>query len=363
MTTITMERTSRTPTRERAEEILHSKLLPGWHKQTTEVVEAIQDTGNNLVDRIAKRSAIEWAADKNTITIEIDRKLEVHDNALQQAASLAEVPASYVELLRHNDPELLAHNLNRRFAAKPDSRQLVRSVRGKALAILSDKYRRIDGRPVLEEVTKAAKRFKLAPMGGSATDVRHHLRLALPQVFEPVPGEFVMFGLNWSSSDFGRGALDIGDFFLRVFCNNGAVTESHIHQIHLGKRIEDTEGILSERTLQLDTMTALSAVRDVINARMDPAKIEERVNLVRLAAQKELTPGNVDAFLKKFLKKEQVQAAREAFLSPDIEMLPQGSNVWRLSNTLSWLANTTTANREQALDFQELAGKVLLLAA
>ena len=171
-----------------------------------------------------------------------------------------------------------------------------------------------------------------------------------------------MFGLNWSSSDFGRGAQNISDFFLRVFCNNGAVTETHMHQVHLGSRIEADDGILSPLTLALETEASLSAAVDVINDRMDPKRIEERIEIVRLAAEKNLTPGGVDAFLKKYLKKEQVKLAKEAFLSPDVEMLPPGNNVWRLSNTLSWLANNES-DREQSLDYQELAGKVLLLAA
>lgn len=370
-TTITMERNN-SITKARAEEILHSKLLPGWGKQTNEVIDSINTTSASLQDLMAKRSAFLWNIEHspfhehrsvNTLVVELAGKIfSVHSNALEQAAQLANIPFSYVDLLHRNDPELLAHNLNKRFSSSPNTQQLVRCVRNETRAILSNRYKRIDCRPMMEAVTGAAKNHGLVPMGGKASDLRHHLRLAMPRVFEPVPGEFVMFGLNWSSSDFGRGAQNISDFFLRVFCNNGAVTETHMHQVHLGSRIEADDGILSPLTLALETEASLSAAVDVINDRMDPKRIEERIEIVRLAAEKNLTPGGVDAFLKKYLKKEQVKLAKEAFLSPDVEMLPPGNNVWRLSNTLSWLANNET-DREQSLDYQELAGKVLLLAA
>ena len=347
-------------TRERAQEILHGKLLPGWKAQAGAVVENIMARSNALVDRVAKSTAMSWKTDGNTITLDVAGEAHtLHENAMQQAAALAEVPASYVTLLRHADPELLAHNLTKRFSTRVRDRQLVRSVGTQARAILSDKYRRIDSRPIMETLAKAAQSHGLVPMGGSATDLRFHMRLAIPEVYEVVDGEFVMFGLNWSNSDFGKGANDISDFFLRVTCNNGAVAESLLRQVHLGRRMEMSEGILSAETLALDTAAAVSACRDVIRTSLNKDRIQERVDVVRRAAAKELAPASVDAFLRKHLGKEAVKLARETYLSPDVEMLPQGQNVWRLSNTLSWLANAPDTDRETALDFQALAGRVL----
>lgn len=361
-------------TRARAEEILHSKLLPQWRGETGDTFRRLVEQAGLMEDRVAPATALSfaWANGNATpsrgevvstaghLTTTVGgATLNTHANALQQAGGLTDIPAAYVTTLLANDPELLTYNLNRRMHARPN-RQLVRSVRGTARAVLSDKYRRLDSRPILENLSAEAQKLGLMPMGGIATDLQFRIRLAVPQVFEPLEGEFVMLGLDWSNSDFGRGAHDITAFLLRVACANGAVRDSAFRQVHLGKRLS-ADGVLSEQTLQLDTMAAASAAGDVVRAYLEPARIEERLNEVRAAAARDVTPMAVDAFLKKHLGKEGAARAAETYRSAEVEMLPPGNSVWRLSNALSWLANE--AEGDARADLQEAAGKALSLVA
>lgn len=354
-------------TRQKAESILHGKLLPNWRASTGATIGAIIERAGLMQDRVAKSEAIQWALGPTVgghaaVNMVVgDATLTVHSNALAQAAELADVPQAYVNTLLAQDPELLTNNLNKRFTRRGHNRQLIRAVGPEARAILSDKYRRIDSRPIVEQLAEQAQKLGLVPMGGVSTDLRFGIRLCLPEVYEVIPGEFVCFGLNWSNSDFGKGANTFSAFFLRVICNNGMISDVALRQVHLGRRLDD-DSMLSEKTMQLDTLAAASAAEDVVRGYLSPEKIEERLTAVRAAAAKDVTPQRVEEFLKKHLSKEGVAQAKAAYLSADVEMIPPGQNVWRLSNALSWLANTEGVNAEQALDYQELAGKALMLA-
>jgi len=135
--------------------------------------------------------------------------------------------------------------------------------------------------------------------------------------------------------------------------------ESALRQIHLGAKITEDD-VMSQRTIDLHTATAVSATEDVVRAYLDPAKIEEKLEGVRLAAMKDVTPLRVEEFLKRHLTKEAVKLAKETYLSADVTMLPPGGSAWRVSNTLSWLANQPDVDAETALDYQTLAGKALV---
>ncbi|HMH12634.1 MAG TPA: hypothetical protein VK578_05960 [Edaphobacter sp.] len=48
----------------------------------------------------------------------------------------------------------------------------------------------------------------------------------MPEVYEPVPGEMVAYGLSLENSDFGNGALSIRAYLLRIWCTNLAITQA-----------------------------------------------------------------------------------------------------------------------------------------
>jgi hypothetical protein len=62
--------------------------------------------------------------------------------------------------------------------------------------------------------------------------------------------------------------------------------------------------------------------------------------------------------LKRFMTKKELDTALNKFNEPDIEELPGGNTVWRLSNAVSWLASQTQ-DEERQLELQKLAGRLL----
>ncbi len=286
----------------------------------------------------------------------------VHKHALGQVAQRAGVPTQYlVELVASKDEwkkELAGQILNRHYGqGETDTRFLLRSVKGQVRGFLSDKYRRLDSRPLLEAFAEECNKVGAVPVDGISSDTRVSLRALNPTVYEPVPGEAVAFGVEWHNSDFGAGAHSLRAFMLRVWCLNGATMENAMAQVHLGRGISD-DVELSKRTYDLDTRASISALRDVVGGLLSHRKIEAGIATVRAAADKEVTWAAVAPQLSKALLKGELKGVRDAYESQDVYNLPPGQTMWRVSNALSWIAGSTE-DADRKLELQRLAGQVL----
>lgn len=295
----------------------------------------------------------------------------LHENAVRQLAAQSDMPKKFIDSIIGRGAwgtDLIAHNFNQILHNGNGTKYLIRSVQDETRAILSDRYRRIDSRPLIDAFAAESQSLGLVPFEGYALDTTVRIRGILPTVFEPYPGEYIAFGLQWKNSDFGVGGHELGFFLLRPVCLNGAVGESFLRQVHLGGRLsEDIE--FSAQTYQLDTQANVSALRDIVRHALGAGNIDGQVDAIRFAHEKNITPKEAKDFLSKNLLKGDADEVTEAFISPDIEMMPAGQNQWRLSNALSWVANIKTASgeTEKALELQSLAGslipKVELLSA
>lgn len=288
--------------------------------------------------------------------------LTIHDHALQQIAarpSIRNLSTVVNELYGKGEwgKELIAHNLNEIYSHMNGQRYLLRSVRGEVRGFLSDAYRRLDSRPLLEAFIGAVRKFGARPVDGFALQTKMNVRAILPMVFEPFKGEIMAFGAQLSDSDFGDGKLGVSGFVLRMWCTNLATTEDVLSQIHLGRRLSDNVAF-SEHTLRLDTETMASAVNDVAAHVLGPSAVNQYIDLVKRANDEKVEPDKIHAWAKKNLTKSESDAAVNRFNSADVEMLPPGQTRWRWSNALSWLANETE-DEHRKLELQEFAGGIL----
>jgi len=113
------------------------------------------------------------------------------------------------------------------------------------------------------------------PYEGYVTDTKIAIQAIMPEVYEPVPGEVVAFGLSLENSDFGNGALSLRAYLLRIWCTNLAITQEEMRQVHLGKRLDESM-VYSQRTYELDAQTTVSALRDVIQNSSTPASCSSK---------------------------------------------------------------------------------------
>jgi hypothetical protein len=291
----------------------------------------------------------------------------MHENAFRQTADRFGLPMAYASDLFERGrwgAELIASNLQE-LAGHHGKRVLVRSVgdpqdgagTAEARGFLSDTYRRLDSRPLLEAVAETWQELGAVPIDGVVTDTRVTLRAILPQVLEVSPGEYVVAGAAWENSDFGRGAHALRAFLYRLICANGATMEQALRQVHLGARLND-DLAYSAKTYELDTKATASALRDVARHLLTPAKVEERLAQLRKADGKEVEAKEVDRLLRKHLTKGEAEEVTKAFAGAETVMLPPGQTMWRLSNALSWVAQKLP-NPERRLDFERLAGSVI----
>jgi len=287
------------------------------------------------------------------------QQLQVHDHALAQVAGRAGIRnlGTVVSELRSRGEwgaKLVAHFFNEVYSHLNGDRFLLRSVRGELRGFLSDKYRRLDSRPVLEAFIKGIQEFGARPIDGFALQTKIHLRAILPYVFEPFPGEIMAFGAEIRDSDYGDGKLAVNGFVERMWCTNLATTEDVLSQVHLGKRLPDNVQF-STQTYELDTKAMASAVNDVTKNVLGSDAVNRYLAMVKRANEEKIAPSAITTWVKKHLNKEEGEKVVEKFSSADVELLPAGQTAWRWSNALSWLANETSDERRK-LELQDFAG-------
>lgn len=295
-----------------------------------------------------------------------DQGARIHRHALGQLASRAGVPSAYLAEMANGfewQRRLAAGILNEHFhQGEGNTRFLLRNVGtpagGEVRGFLSDKFRRLDNRPLVDAFATECAKVGAVPVDGTYSDTRVSLKALVPQVYEPVPGEVIAFGVEWGNSDFGSSAHVLRAFMLRVWCLNGATMENALSQVHLGRGISD-DIELSQRTYELDTRASISALRDVVVATLAPRKIEAMCAGIQHAHEEKIDWKSARTGLAKKLLKGELAAVEAAFESEDTYNLPAGQSVWRMSNALSWVAGQKDIDSDRKLDLQRLAGQMV----
>ena len=344
----------------KAREILENKIAQGRVSAAALFEHAATKAPT---DTVAKGKALHFTGDIGGLRLGVGEiNATVHKHALGQFAQRAGVPGQYLRELA-TSPEawrsqLAARILDEHYqAGASDQRFLLRSVNNEVRGFLSDRYRRLDSRPLLEAFAGECQKTGAVPVDGVVTETRMTLRALLPTVYEPVPGEVVAFGVEWGNSDYGAAAHSVRAFMLRVWCLNGATMENSLSQVHLGRGISD-DVELSKKTYDLDTRTSVSAMRDIVGGLLSPRRVEHAIATVRGSAEKLVEWKHVAPALSKALLKGELASVRDSFESPDVYNLPAGNSMWRVSNAISWIAGST-ADADRKLELQRLAGQVL----
>lgn len=357
-----------------AAKVMRERLETLIHKGQASAGTLIESIMNSQpVDRVVQGRVIGYGLDGDRITVENKAgkggAAPVHEHALQQATEKVKLPWAYAQQLRTTEwgRQLLVGSLNEHYQHEDeDRRYLMRFAKANGSmelrGLLSDKYRRLDARPITEALTGALQKLGALPYEGVATDTRVALRAILPTLFEPVPGELVAFGLDYQTSDYGDGALTVSLFMLRMACTNLASAEDMLRQVHLGKRLADNLEF-SDATYRLDTQTMASAVGDIVGNVLAPATTERYCLAIKAANEQKVNGFQVGEKLKAIgLTKAEVAACTEAFNSPNIEEVPAGMSAWRMSNAISWCAQKLDDPRRK-MEFQRMAGSLVQLQA
>ena len=319
-----------------------------------------------LLDGEPQAQSVEEEEGPSKLVLEIadSTKELIHSHALTQIAGKAGIPSKYLkELAESGNPILQSLALeildtHYRGTDLDASRFLLRSVDGELRGFLSDRYRRLDNRPLLDAFIEGCRDVGAVPVDGTVSDIRVAMKAYLPFILEPVPNEVMLVGVQWGNSDFGAAAYTLSLTVLRLWCTNKAVMENSLRNVHLGARLDDSINY-SERTYRLDTETNVSATRDTVRELLSPQRVNAIQAVIKGAAEKKVEWNKLSPKIIAALTKSEQELAHEMFDgSDDIVMLPPQRTIWRASNVLSWIAGRTE-DADHRLDLERAAGELL----
>jgi hypothetical protein len=332
-----------------------------------------------IVDAIAPHTAMRFDVDAQThrATIMVPGEelgmnaLPLTDHAFGQLCTRAGIPTGFAsKLLEHKSarmrdilPMYLETAAQTSAMDNDAGKSLLRVQDGEVRAVLSNSYKRRDSRPMLDGFMGACDARGMVPVFGSTTELKYHLRAVLPQVFEPVKDEPLLFGLEWSNSDWGGGAHTVKFFVMRMWCTNMAMGDSVLREVHLGKQLDRIEA-WSPRTLQLESQTATSAMNDMIKSAMSPEKIGEYCNVVARANEEKVDTG---AALKRFVKQHKLSSTEAESIEVITttgkgvqEILPSvADTAWSFSNAVSFFAKGEKVKPTRRIELEQLAGEII----
>jgi hypothetical protein len=333
-----------------------NRLIEDGRQHAGQVIEHVMN--NQPLDHIKDASELVFSGNGNLRVGFDNKEFALHRFALGQVAETANLPTKFIDSLTGADwgRALIAHNLNEIFQHN-SKRRLLRTVNNEVRGFLSDQYRRLDSRPLVEAFAVGVQKLGALTYKGSVMDTKINVAAIMPDVYE-VAGEVLAFVMSFENSDFGNGAVSLRSGLVRIWCDNLHVFEETLRQIHLGKRLAD-DIMYSRQTYELDTQTTVSALSDLINSQLNREGIQKRLELVQNAANTEVNPAQVQKMLKDALGIGRAQEVIDVYKSADIENVPAGNSVWRMANAISWVANKET-DGEKKLELVKLAGRVML---
>lgn len=249
---------------------------------------------------------------------------------------------------------------------KTRERLLMRSVGGQVRGVLSDSYRRISSPALAEAGASALASIGAVPYQARANDLKWEVSAILPNAIE-LPTrhhgvEIIGAGVRFGNSDFGDGAQFLALFLLRLWCSNGAIGESLLRQVHLGRQLPD-DIALSEKTYRLDTAAQASLLGDLIRGGLGEEKLRDRLQKVQANAAETVEPEAVLGGLvrAKKLTKAEAEAAMATVARSDPAQVPTGpATRYKLGQALSWISKAGEVRAERTLELEALAGSLIL---
>jgi hypothetical protein len=329
-------------------------------------LEEIQHEFTIREDVAVRPTAIDFLVQDHRIQPVIrDEAYDLTDHSRTQMLTRAGIPAQFAQkLMDLEENELLSRNLKRLTDRMQEDGILLRRVGTTIKGWLSPAYKRMDAAPIMEAFLKRNLEKGFVPYRGMNTDYRYQISMIQPRIWEPVPGEFVVFGTSLVTGDYGNQSLEIDLLMLRIVCLNLAIGYDMFRKIHLGSRFQMGEGDeiipISQKTIKLDTETISSAITDVVDASENHIKLLE--NKIQEASDKEIKdPSSIyDRLRKRGIRKEIVEQIKTSYdLPQEVEVLPKGNNLWRLSNAISLVAKGVEKTDEK-LDLEKEAMNLLL---
>ncbi len=306
------------------------------------------------------------AGDSKCLNIDggVEESFELTEHAHRQLGARLKIPWRFYERMLEDHPDILERDLNALMHREPEER-MVRTLDGKARAIVSNRYRRLDNYPLVENVLPVLmeQELDLEQSSFAVTDSRLFMKLVFPRVQSEVKvDDIVQSGLIISNSEVGAGVLRITPLVFRLVCLNGMVAPKsvdHFQRTHLGKElsVDGLAGQLYRReTLETADRALWMEVQDLTRATVDPANFGTLVDRMRATTERRIEGNPIKAVEVLAKQHTLTEEERGGILSH----LIQGGDLsqYGLLNAVTRFAQDVSSY-ERSTELEELGGQIL----
>lgn len=330
-------------------------------------------------EAVKVRPALGVAGDVTKIRMDFgDQRLQIGDTAHSQIGTHLGIPKVYYDKMLKEAPELLGVNINAWFQKYP-SRQMVRTLDGKARAFLSDRYRPMDNQELAEAVLPVLGDLDCEVISAEITEKRLYIKAVDKSVTREIPNtarmgeghQFVKLRalhptICISNSEIGHDSLSVQAGTFDEFCTNlSYFAERSTKKYHVGQRhgefAEDQVfAMLSDQTRQLNDAALWSTIRDVVRGAFDVARFDALVGKITGTQNQKLT-GDIP-------KVVEMAAVRWGFNDTErksvLDHLIHGGDLTRygLYNAVTRTAEDL-ADYDRATEFERMGGQIIELPA
>lgn len=339
-------------------------------KQGKTLVELAQELERQSIskhDYIAKTNAISML-DENTLSLQNgnDKAFSLLPLAHDQLSDRTGIPKKYYDRLKKDFGNLLVSSVNTLLPATTDS-LLVRTLDNNARAILSNRFRCLDNKPLVETVLPILMSGGFEVASSEVTDTRLYLKVVSNQFQAEIKkGEIVRGGFWFQNSEVGHSRLAGGLFIEVLACTNGLKLSSEygFAKNHSGKTLdfsEAVEGYFSHETRQLDDRAYWAKVKDVVTGMIGSQEgFRAACERIRQASETKL-PGNDPIKLIEGVKEVFTLNTQET--NGVLQHLIRGNDMtsWGLSNALTRYSQDIE-DYDRATDFEGMGAKAIALS-
>ncbi len=103
-----------------------------------------------------------------------------------------------------------------------------------------------------------------------------------------------------------------------------------------------------------------SAISDVMASAIGPDRVNGMCDAIVKCSEQELRAGDgIEKRLREYLGVTEAKTVSAMFNGPDTVNLPAGASVYRLSNAVSFFAQSSGITPDRRIELQEYAGQLL----
>jgi hypothetical protein len=323
-------------------------------------------------DFLAPATSLGFRAEDGRAALELHNhdgvtSFPLRETAHQQLAERLEIPKAYYDRMKEHAPRLLGESV-RYWLERSDRQYLVRTLDGRARAVLSDRYRVLDNDDLANVALPVLIEHGFEVVSAEITERKFYLKATTPRIRAEVKrGDVVQAGVVISNSEIGQGTLKIEPLLFFLVCTNGLVMpEASMRRQHVGRSLGDLEAAeryYRDETRRADDAAFWMKVRDVLRGTLREPAFASYLERLRGAAADPIAADPVEVV--------EVTARRYRLADPERNAVLRhflgGHNGRPELNRYGLMQAITRASQDlddydRASELEQLGGQVIELA-